>query len=126
VDPKVIVLMIGTNNLHHNTAPQIADGIRAVVKDYLARCPKAHLILMGILPIGESPKDPLRAKITSINKSISTLAENPRVDFVDIGSQLLETDGSITQKTMSDFVHPTAPGYVIWANAIKPILKKYL
>jgi len=27
---------------------------------------------------------------------------------------------------MPDFVHPTARGYVIWADAIQPVINKYV
>jgi lysophospholipase L1-like esterase len=37
----------------------------------------------------------------------------------------MEKDGAITPEMMPDAVHPTAKGYVIWADAIQPFIDKY-
>ena len=49
-----------------------------------------------------------------------------KVTFLDIGAKFLQPDGSITREVMGDFLHPTAKGYEIWAEAIEPLLVKLL
>src|SRR5882724_13695043 len=73
IDPKVVVLMIGTNNSGQNSATQIADGIKLLVAEYEKRCPDAHIILMGIFPRGEKPDDGGRRKVAAVNSRIKTL-----------------------------------------------------
>jgi len=125
IDPKVVVLMIGTNNTYQYSADQIAEGIKVLVKEYERRCPNAHIILMGIFPRGQQPTDGGRIKVAAVNAQIASLADN-RVSYVDIGPKLIQADGTISTDTMPDFVHPTAPGYQIWADAIQPIIDKYV
>jgi lysophospholipase L1-like esterase len=125
-NPKLIVLMIGTNNLASNSDDQISEAIGAIVKDYLKRCPQAHLLLLGIFPRGASATDPFRARITSINQKIAPLGDGKRVTYLDIGSKFLQPDGTLTKDIMPDYLHPSAKGYEIWASAIQPIVDQYV
>ena len=43
------------------------------------------------------------------------------LDFVGI----LQPDGTLTADIMPDFLHPSAKGYEIWADAIQPVIEKY-
>jgi lysophospholipase L1-like esterase len=126
IDPKVVVLMIGTNNSGRNSADEIAEGIKILVTEYEKRCPHAHIILMGIFPRGEKPGDGGRRKVAYVNSIIKSLDDGQRVTFIDIGSQMIEPDGTISHEMMPDFVHPTAKGYQIWADAIQPVINKYV
>ncbi len=126
VDPKVIVLMIGTNNSSRDSADQIAEGIKAVVADYEKRCPQAHIILMAVFPRSAKPTDNLRQKLVSVNQQIASLDDGKQVSFVDIGPKLLEADGTYSASMAPDFLHPGAKGYEIWSDAIQPIIDKYV
>jgi lysophospholipase L1-like esterase len=126
IDPKVVVLMIGTNNSGQNRADEIAEGIKILVAEYEKRCPHAHIILMGIFPRGEKPTDGGRRKVAAVNSIIQSLDDGQRVTFIDIGPQMIEPDGTISRDMMPDFVHPTARGYQIWADAIQPVINKYV
>lgn len=125
LNPKLIALMIGTNNLGRNTVEQIAEGVTAVVKDYQKRCPNAVILLQAIFPRGESPTDPNRARIKAINEIISKLGDGKKVVFIDFGDKFLKPDGSISPEIMPDFLHPSPKGYEIWANAIQPVIDTY-
>jgi lysophospholipase L1-like esterase len=65
-----------------------------------------------------------RAKITELNKVLADLAKSRGLIFLDIGNQLLASDGSIPTAIMSDYCHPTERGYAIWAEALKPHLEE--
>ncbi len=125
MDPNLVVLMIGTNNVARDSPEEIAEGIRSVVAEYETRCPHAHIALMAVFPRGRTPGDPSRVKVEAVNHLVSALDDGQRVSFVDIGPSLVEPDGSISAKTMPDYLHPAAQGYVIWAEALKALLEKY-
>ncbi len=125
MDPKLIVLMIGTNNIAHCSPEQIVDGIKDVVAEYLKRCPDSHLLLLGVFPRSANPTDEIRATVIAINKGIAPLDDGKRVTFLDIGKKFLQPDGTLTTEIMHDFLHPTPKGYAIWADAIQPIVDKY-
>jgi len=126
IDPKVVMLMIGTNNSGRNSATEIAGGIQILVAEYEKRCPHAHIILMGIFPRGEKPTDGGRRKVAAVNAIIKSLDDEKRVTFIDISEKLLMADGTISREMMPDFVHPTAKGYQIWADAMQPVINQFL
>ncbi len=122
--PKMIVLLIGTNNVWPNTPEQIAEGVTAIVHEYQQLCPEAVILLQGIFPRGEKPTDPLRDKIKTINTLIAKLDDGKKVIYVDFGEKFLAPDGTITRDMMGDFLHPVSRGYEIWADAIRPEIEK--
>jgi lysophospholipase L1-like esterase len=126
IDPKVVVLMIGTNNSGRNSAEEIAAGIKALVAEYQKRCPHAHIILFGIFPRGQNANDGGRRKVAAVNEKIKLLGDGTRVTYLDLSPKMIEADGSISPEMMPDFVHPTVKGYQLWADALQPIVDKYL
>ena len=125
IHPKLIAIMIGTNNLGANTAEQIAEGIQAIVSEYRRRCPEAVILLQGIFPRSHDATHPDRAKIKAINGIISKLDDGKNVIYFDFGDKFLAPDGTLTPEVMPDFLHPNAKGYEIWADAVQPIIDKY-
>ena len=126
IDPKVVVLMIGTNNSGRNSADEIAAGIKTLVAEYQNRCPHAHIILLGIFPRGQYANDGGRRKVAAVNDKIKSLDDGKNVTYIDLSPKMIEADGSISPSMMPDFVHPTLKGYQLWADAIQPVVDKYL
>ncbi len=125
LDPKLIALMIGTNNIGADSPRQIAEGIETIVAEYQRRCPNSVILLQGVFPRGQSPDNPDRAIIKNINQRISVLGDGKKIIFVDFGDKFLEPDGTMSPEVMPDFLHPSAKGYEIWTEAIQPIVDNY-
>ncbi len=123
--PKLILLMIGTNNLHVWSAEQIAEGVKAILDEYRKRCPDAVILLQAIFPRGASATDPARAKIKEINGMISKYADGTHILYLDFSDKFLEPDGTLSTDVMPDHLHPSAKGYQIWADAIAPVIAKF-
>ncbi len=131
VDPKVIVLMIGTNNVGGNTVEQIADGVKAIVEEFKKQKPKAKILLLGVFPrSGKATKDlkdptvvcaadELQPKIKQINAIITKLDDGKMVTYLDIGDKFLNDKGGLPKATMPDYLHLSPDGYKIWAEAIE-------
>lgn len=128
VNPKLVVLMIGTNNVSRNSADEITAGVKAIVDQYETLCPAAHILLMAVFPRGKTPSDRNRIKLGQVNEDLhawSVATKDPRLAILDIGSQLTEKDGTISPEMMPDMLHPTVDGYRIWADAMQPYIDKY-
>ncbi|MEO6184022.1 MAG: platelet-activating factor acetylhydrolase IB subunit [Verrucomicrobiota bacterium] len=130
--PKVVVLLIGINNtpnekdgVPRNTAPEIVEGVTAVVKEIQTRMPKAKVLLLAVFPYKQKG-DPMRDKVGEINAGISKLGKKKRVTFLDINQKFLKPDGTLPTDIMPDLLHPNEKGYEIWANAMEPTLKKLM
>ena len=128
--PRVAVVLIGTNNLafsdHDETPGETAEGIKAVIQTIRTLSPRTKILLLGLLPRGQSGDDPLRAEIEQVNAMIAGLADSPYVTYLDLGALFLNPDGSIPSDLMADFLHPTTLGYLVIANALLPVLKSLL
>ena len=128
LSPKLVVLMIGTNN-GGDSAPDVALGIKTIISDIHERCPRSKFLLLGIFPRSEKP-DGARAKNEEVNKLISRYAGDlslGRVSYMDIGPKFLAADGATLPKDiMPDFLHPNEKGYQIWADAIIDKVKQLM
>lgn len=123
--PKLILLMIGTNNTHVWSAEQIAEGIKAILDDYRKRCPDAVILLQAIFPRAALPTDPARAKIKATNAIISHYADGKHVLYLDFGAKFLQPDGTLSREIMPDYLHPSVKGYQIWVEAIRPVIDRF-
>jgi lysophospholipase L1-like esterase len=129
--PKLMMLMIGTNNLSGRTSPpntpaEIAMGIATIVNTFRIRFPDAKVLLLGVFPRGAEASNPFRASIREINTLIAALDDGEHVRFMDIGDRFLEPDGSISVEVMADGLHPTTRGYEIWSEAVMPTFREML
>ena len=118
---RVVVLMIGTNNLASATPEHVARGVAAIVGTVRAKLPEATVLLNGLLPRG-APGDPVRAKLTAVNARLALLADGVHVRWFDAGAGFVDADGTIPAALMPDKLHPSAAGYEVWATALRPVL----
>jgi beta-glucosidase len=121
IQPKVVVLLIGTNNTPANSASEIADGIRAIVATIRHDLPNSKILLLGIFPKGESP-NAHRDKIEDVNREIAKLHDGKAITYLDIGNRFVSDDGTISREVMPDSLHLSRAGYRIWADAMEPTL----
>ncbi|HYZ15807.1 MAG TPA: GDSL-type esterase/lipase family protein [Candidatus Acidoferrum sp.] len=122
---KVVVLMIGTNNLGATTPENVARGIASVLSAVRTRLPNAIIILNALLPRG-LPDDPVRLKLAAVNGLIRPLADGKQVWWLDAGAGFLSRDGSIPLALMPDELHPSSKGYEVWASALRPVVDEAL
>jgi len=130
--PKVVVLMIGTNNTGkekdgspRNSTAEVIEGVTTVVKAIRAKLPESKLLLLAVFPRG-TVDAPQRAQIKEINTAIAKLDDGKMIKFLDIGKVFLAEDGSIPKSIMPDLLHPNAEGYQRWADAMEPTLAAML
>jgi lysophospholipase L1-like esterase len=129
IKPKVVVLMIGTNNTGkerdsgktRNTVPEIIEGVQAVVRELRAKLPDSKILLLAIFSRG-TLDDPQRAQVALINTVIAKLDDGRMVKYLDINQKFLEADGTLPRSVMPDLLHPNERGYQIWAEAMEPTL----
>lgn len=122
IKPKVIVLMIGTNNSNSNSAEEIIEGVTAIVKKLNSKLPESKVLLLAVFPRGEKPS-PVREKLKAVNDQISKLDDGGKqVKYLDIGDKFLAAEGILPKDLMPDFLHLSPLGYRIWADSIEPTL----
>ena len=128
IQPKLIILMIGTNNVgHHSSTPaQTVEGVKKILDILADKAPTAKVPLLAVFPRSANPTDEMRVKVNEINAGLPALADNERVFYLDFGSKFLAEDGTLPVEMMRDRLHPGPAGYEIWAQAVEPYVKKYV
>jgi lysophospholipase L1-like esterase len=125
LQPKLVVLMIGVNNIFTGTGTdeEIVRGIEATVKKVQSLSPASKILLLGVLPVGNEAQ---AARIRNINAQAAKLA-GPGVTFLDMGPQFCDAAGK-TDATLytPDLVHLAAPGYARWSETMQPVFEKLL
>src|SRR5205823_1324461 len=120
INPKVAVIMIGTNNTGAHSAEEIAGGVKAIVTELRKQKPHMKVLLLGVFPrcgggVGKEetvcPADKLNPKIKAINAIIAKLDDGKMVFYKDIGGKFLNNDGGLDRKIMPDFLHLSPEGY---------------
>jgi lysophospholipase L1-like esterase len=127
IQPKLVVLMIGTNN-GGDSVDDVALGIKTLLVEIHSHSPKSKVLLLGIFPRSEHP-DGAREKNDNVNKQIAkfaTFAEGRRIVYLDIGSRFLAADGTLPKDIMPDSLHPNEKGYQIWAEATIDTVKQMM
>jgi lysophospholipase L1-like esterase len=129
VNPKVIVILAGTNNVGTKPAgdekvAEVTQGIKAVVDLCRTKAPSAKIVLMAIFPRNDS----LAAgpTIDRINENIARLADGHAVRFLNINDGLADRNGILFEGMTIDKLHPSLKGYQIWADKLRPILTELL
>ncbi len=132
LNPRLTVLMIGTNNIGwHQTAPQVEQGIDRVVQELHARMPQSHILVLGILPRTPEWMIP---EIETINRWLATrYTDSDFATFADIGSAMLKNgqpDPALyaegADPTHRRLLHPDAAGAERIARALEPYVSRLL
>jgi len=98
VDPKVIVLLAGTNNVgaqprDEQTIAEIARGVKAIVALCRQKAPQATIILTAIFPRNDNVA--VMPTIDRINEKLAALAYGQRIRFLNINDRLADASGML-------------------------------
>jgi lysophospholipase L1-like esterase len=132
VNPKVIVLLAGTNNIGNrppvNVDAKVEDvtrGIQAVLRLVHQKAPNATVILTAIFPRNDNMA--VVPIIDRINTRLAALADGKRIRFLNVNDKLADAHGRLYEGMMNaDRLHPAVRGYQVWADALKPVLTDLL
>ena len=126
IQPKLAVIMIGTNNSNSNKPQEIADGIEVILEQLKSKTPDTKVLLLGIFPRGATPEVPQRVVNRETNELIAKFADGQRVHYLDISDKFLEDDGTLSKEIMPDLLHLNQKSYRIWAESIEPKVAELL
>ena len=130
ISPKLVTLMIGTNNLHEDKKAYPPDkpediftGIRAIVREVGNHLPNTPIVIFSIFP---RKAGPAYERVKAVNALLPQLAEDKRVYHLNLNGLFLNDKGLQNQSLFDkDLLHLNKQGYLAWASALKPLLKKH-
>ena len=125
--PKVVVILIGTNNANWHSRPEdTALGIAELIRFVRNRSPTSKVLLLGILPRGADSSAPERSVNAEVNRLIQRCADGQTVVYAEPGRAMASADGRISNQVLFDFLHPTMIGYGILGGAIQAQVRKMM
>lgn len=124
IEPKCLVLLIGTNNTgHRQDAPQeTALGIQAILAILRVKLPKTKILLLAIFPRSAKPTQKMRVLNDEVNRLMQAYADTEEVVYLDINECFLDDNGRVSPEVMGDYLHINAAQYRVWAEAIAPYI----
>lgn len=118
IQPKVIIIKIGTNNIGLNTPEDIAAGIEAVCAAAHKKQPQAKILLLGILT--RCDEKPGQSATERVNKLLAAhFSGGDNVTFRDFGTAFRNADGTPNGALFADIVHINVAGYEILGARIR-------
>lgn len=131
-DPKVIVVLCGTNNMDKNSASEIAQGILAIAEFIRNKKPDMSIIVCGILPRDLHPGS-RRDKIDEVNEelfqyiSYSDELRDENVYFLPPEKGWTVRGGALDEKLyFTDHLHLVEEGDEKLAKSIARLVKELL
>lgn len=122
IQPKVVVLLIGTNNKPNaNTQDAVAQGIGLILDNLRKRLPMSRIILVKTLPVASEDMRRFCDHLDTLG-----LDRRPGIQVLDLWEELVLPDGSIDRDQYIDGGLHLGEGYEIYAARLEPLLKEAL
>jgi lysophospholipase L1-like esterase len=123
LDPKAVVLLIGTNDLDEKAEPETISGnVKLIIEELSKHSSKMPIVLCEVMPSSESKNRPA-AKIKKINSLNAAMVKgNPQVTVLETWTLFADAKGDAPAALFPDLLHPNRAGYDKWAAGLRPIL----
>lgn len=119
LNPKVISLLIGTNNLD-----TCMNDYEVILNNFKTHLPNTKVAVLSILP--RRGKD-LCEKIVENNAQIKNLTNKYEYTYVDLYESFTEDEELLVDESLfDDGLHPNKKGYQVMSDALKPIFANFL
>jgi lysophospholipase L1-like esterase len=131
LEPAVVVILAGTNDIAGNTGPStlemIEDNIASMTD--LARAHGIRVVLTSVLPVRDYPWKPglePAPKIIGLNSWIRAYAARHDAIYADFHGSMADAQGGMRDGLSSDGVHPNEAGYRIMAPLVEQAIDQAL
>ena len=131
LQPKVVVILAGINDIAGNTGPSslkmIIDNIKSMAQ--LAKANKIDVVLCSVLPANDFPWNPGTEpadKVIELNRMIEKYAQENKFIYVDYFSIMVDNQKGLKSELTYDGVHPNKEGYKVMEPLVEKAIKKAL
>jgi len=122
LEPRAVVLLIGTNDLEEQADPEtIAGNVRLILAELKKGRPGMPVVLCEVFPSSESKKRP-SAKIKKLNQLFAGIVKTePQVTLIETWKLFADPAGDAKPGEFPDLLHLNRLGYAKWAAALRPV-----
>ncbi|MCD8173688.1 MAG: GDSL-type esterase/lipase family protein [Alistipes sp.] len=127
--PRMIFLMIGTNDLGAGFSPGFTAGnIGKIIDRILTESPGTRLYVQTIFPVNDAFGQAHRhvnrdAEIVETNELIKAICAEKGVEVIDMWTALADGNGKLNAAYTNDGLHLTGDGYLRWVEVLKPYIQ---
>lgn len=132
LEPDVVVINAGTNDIAENTGTYVPSFTLNNIKS-MAEIAKAHgikVILTSVLPhdhFGWNKEvTDVTQKVDELNLAIKAYADKNKLPYVDYNAEMRDTKGAMKEDLSKDGVHPYPDAYLVMEALVKPVIDKQL
>jgi lysophospholipase L1-like esterase len=133
LQPDVVVILAGVNDIAGNTGPTTTEKIFGNISSMveLAKANAIKVILCAVLPANDfywRPNDKAAETIIQLNQLIQSYAKQQQIPYVDYHTAMADAKNGLPKMYSEDGVHPNLKGYqtmsTLLEKAIAEVLKK--
>lgn len=135
LQPKVVVILAGTNDIAGNTGPISNENIEANLTDFaeLARAHDVRVIFSSLLPVSNytpQSKDffaqrPM-TRILALNKWLKDYCDANHLTYLDYFDSMVDEKGMLQRNISNDGLHPNKAGFAIMAPLAEKAIEQTL
>jgi lysophospholipase L1-like esterase len=134
LNPKVVVILAGTNDIAGNSGYISLEAIISTIKSMaeIANANEIKVIISSILPAIDYPWKPgldPASKIITINKALKVFSEENNFIYLDYYSAMVDDKGGLKvpeYTAANDLVHPNKDGYLVMEKLAEIAINKAL
>lgn len=128
LNPKVVIILGGTNDIAGNTGPSSLEMIldNIIMMAEISKANGIKVILCSVLPVYDyywQPEANPIEKIALLNKMIEDYADKNEIIYVDYYSSMINNEKGLKVEYSSDGVHPNKKGYKVMSQIIEKVIE---
>jgi lysophospholipase L1-like esterase len=131
LNPSVVVILAGTNDIAGNSGPTTIENIFGNIASMaeLAKANNIKVVLCSVLPVYEyswSPGLEPAEKIIKLNALLQSYANKNKHVYVDFHSALADEKKGMKAEYSPDGVHPNLKGYKVMDDLVEKAISRAL
>lgn len=119
---KKVFLMQGLNELGWPTATGFANKYKSFISKVQEQLPDATIYIQSILEVTKEKSDSHeyfnKKRVDTFNKEIKKLCDGKKIIYIDLNTDLCDSNGYLKAEYGSDGVHMLKSGYQIWLKEL--------